>query len=179
MLRYVERSYQWVKESIWRKPLSLAEKCRLQFGAAVLFSLLLALLIPYFWMNKLTEKSSLDAGRAISQAVFERHFQLKMPGEKGLPRLSEKGILLEETDQIAEWIRLGGAGEERPETLGKIHRKKLDLLRQDTDNEDAAWMERQAGEMKNHYLRLGGLRKTACDVMFRRERRRPSTKIRK
>jgi signal transduction histidine kinase len=154
MLRYVERSYQWVKESIWRKPLSLAEKCRLQFGAAVLFSLLLALLIPYFWMNKLTEKSSLDAGRAISQAVFERHFQLKMPGEKGLPRLSEKGILLEETDQIAEWIRLGGAGEERPETLGKIHRKKLDLLRQDTDNEDAAWMERQAGEMKNHYLRL-------------------------
>jgi two-component system sensor histidine kinase BarA len=154
MLRYVERSYQWVKGSIWRKPLSLAEKCRLQFGAAVLFSLLLALLIPYFWMNKLTEKSSLDAGRAIGQAVFERHFQLKIPGEKGLPRLSEKGILLEETDQIAEWIRLSGSGEERPETLGKIHRKKLDLLRQDTDNEDAAWMERQAGEMKNHYLRL-------------------------
>jgi hypothetical protein len=142
-----------VKGSIWRKPLSLAEKCRLQFGAAVLFSLLLALLIPYFWMNKLTEKSSLDAGRAIGQAVFERHFHSKYRRERA-SRLSEKGILLEETDQIAEWIRLSGSGEERPETLGKIHRKKLDLLRQDTDNEDAAWMERQAGEMKNHYLRL-------------------------
>ena len=32
-------------------PLSLAEKCRFMFGAAVLFSLAIALLIPYIWMR--------------------------------------------------------------------------------------------------------------------------------
>ena len=38
------------------KPLSLAEKCRLQFGAAVLFSLFIALMIPFLWMGKLTKR---------------------------------------------------------------------------------------------------------------------------
>ena len=33
-------------------PLSLAEKCRFMFGAAVLFSLVIALLIPYIWMAR-------------------------------------------------------------------------------------------------------------------------------
>ena len=52
------------------KPLSLAEKCRLQFGAAVILSLIVALLIPYLWMNKLTEKTALDAGRAVADRVL-------------------------------------------------------------------------------------------------------------
>ena len=51
--------------STWKKilkflrlsPLSLAEKCRLEFGAAIVFILALALLIPYLWMSKLTEKT--------------------------------------------------------------------------------------------------------------------------
>ena len=54
------------------KPLSLAEKCRLQFGAAVIFSLTLALLVPYYWMGKLTEKVALDAGRAVADTFFAR-----------------------------------------------------------------------------------------------------------
>ncbi|MCE5187054.1 MAG: HAMP domain-containing protein [Planctomycetaceae bacterium] len=153
MLQYVKRSYLWLKESILRKPLSLAEKCRLQFGGAVLFSLLLALLIPYFWMNKLTEKSSLDAGRAISQAVYERHFQLK-PEDKALPRLSETGVILLEEDRIVQWIRLDGSGKDMPAGFDHMHRQQIARLRQDPLTSDSAWIHRQEGEMKNHYLRL-------------------------
>lgn len=154
MLRYIRRSYQWLKEGILRKPLSLAEKCRLQFGGAVLFSLLLALLIPYFWMNKLTEKSSLDAGRAISQAVYEKHFQMRAPGENGLPRISENGIILLEEDHIVDWIRLDGTGQDVPETFNPIYRKQFELLRGDSATEDLAWIDRQSGEMKNCYVKL-------------------------
>ena len=70
--------------SIWQKilrflrlsPLSLAEKCRIEFGAAILFILALALLIPYLWMSKLTEKTSLDSGRAVAYTLYQHHFQL-------------------------------------------------------------------------------------------------------
>lgn len=154
MLRYVRHSYQWLKEGILRKPLSLAEKCRLQFGGAVLFSLLLALLIPYFWMNKLTEKSSLDAGRAISQAVYESHFQFTSAVEKSLPRVNENGILLLEEDRVVGWIRLDGSGEDMPEALGQRHRERIEQLRKDDLTGDTAWIERDAGEIKNHYVRL-------------------------
>ena len=57
-------------------PLSLAEKCRLEFGAAILFILALALLIPYLWMSKLTEKTSLDSGRAVAYTLYQQHFQI-------------------------------------------------------------------------------------------------------
>ena len=75
------------------KPLSLAEKCRLQFGAAVFFILCLALFIPYLWMRKLTEKASLDAGRSVAQTVYERHFQLNEVSDKGLAALEESGAV--------------------------------------------------------------------------------------
>jgi signal transduction histidine kinase len=154
MLRNLRRGYQWLKEGILRKPLSLAEKCRLQFGAAVLFSLILALLIPYFWMNKLTEKSSLDAGRAISQALYEKHFQFKNSGEKSLPRINENGVILLEEEHVADWIRLDGSGADTPASLTASHRSKIEHLRKETAVGDVAWIERDSGEMRNRYMRL-------------------------
>jgi len=77
---------------IWQKllgllrlsPLSLAKKCRLTFGAAVVFVLTIALLLPYIWMGQLIKKGLLDTGRARSQALLDRHFQLKDPGQTSL-----------------------------------------------------------------------------------------------
>jgi hypothetical protein len=70
-----------ILEKLRLKPLSLAEKCRIQFGAAVVFSLILALWVPYFWMGKLTEKNALDSGRAVAQSIFEQHFRLPAHGQ--------------------------------------------------------------------------------------------------
>lgn len=95
------------------KPLSLAEKCRLQFGGAVVLSLLLALLIPYLWMGKLTEKIALDAGQAVADSVFERHLQVNGQALKGLPMLDENGEVRSPDNRVVRWIRFDGAEEGR------------------------------------------------------------------
>jgi len=59
-------------------PLSLAEKCRLAFGAAVIFILFLALLLPYIWMGQLAKKGMLDSNKARAEALLSRlHYRLK------------------------------------------------------------------------------------------------------
>ncbi|MBC8378942.1 MAG: HAMP domain-containing histidine kinase [Planctomycetes bacterium] len=145
-----------ILKDVWqvtrRKPLSLAEKCRLQFGAAVLFSLILALLIPYFWMTKLTEKTALDSGRAVGQAVYESHFQLDIVNEKGLPRLSDKGIVANEPDRVISWFLTDQSSENLLDSLAETQRKKIEIIRSDTDVNDEAWTDHKNG--KGHYIRL-------------------------
>ncbi|MCD4832105.1 MAG: HAMP domain-containing histidine kinase [Anaerohalosphaeraceae bacterium] len=65
-----------VAKALHLRPMSLAGKCRLLFSIAVLFVISLALLMPYFWMGKLTEKSILDSGNAVVDMVYRRHFHL-------------------------------------------------------------------------------------------------------
>lgn len=155
MLQRAKRYYQRVKERFYRKPISLAEKCRLQFGGAVLFSLILALLIPYFWMNKLTEKTALDSGRSISHALYETHFYSKPSEAEILPRLSESGIVLDSSDRRVQWIRLGNEAERIEEILSDAEKSKLDIIRKDSTVSEQAWTE--YGEKTsawNHYVRL-------------------------
>ncbi|MEN8127098.1 MAG: HAMP domain-containing sensor histidine kinase [Planctomycetota bacterium] len=155
MLHRLKGYYQRVKERIYRKPLSLAEKCRLQFGGAVLFSLILALLIPYFWMNKLTEKTALDAGRSINHAVYENHFQLKTSEAEARPRLSESGTMLDKADHLVQWIRFDKGLSHTVDTLSDAEKEKLKIIRKDTSVSDQAWTEygKKTGEW-NRYIRL-------------------------
>ena len=75
------------------RPISLAGKCRLLFGIAIVFVLSLALLTPYFWMGKLTEKTMTDAGRAVVNTVYERHFKVGKAPEKSPVMLDESGAV--------------------------------------------------------------------------------------
>ncbi|MBC8377638.1 MAG: HAMP domain-containing protein [Planctomycetes bacterium] len=155
MLQGMKRYYQYLKEKVFRKSFSLAEKCRLQFGGAVLFSLVLALLIPYFWMNKLTEKTALDSGRAIGQVFYENHFKIGTSNNENRPPLSESGIVLNDLNHLVQWVRLDKDTEQIPEALSDTERDKLELVRNNDTANDIAWTERnpQAG-IQNHYLRL-------------------------
>ncbi len=85
-------------------PLSLAKKCRITFGAAVVFTLIIALLLPYIWMAQLIKKDLLDMGRARSQALLDRHFQLKDPGQT-LDALDNTGLAIDVNDPDMRWIR--------------------------------------------------------------------------
>jgi two-component system sensor histidine kinase BarA len=143
----------WLLEKLRLKPLSLAGKCRLQFGAAVLFSLTLALLVPYFWMNKLTEKSALDAGRAVSQTIFEQHFRIPSAGEGALPRLDESGAVRTQGNVVVQWYRLD-SGSQTIATLAPEWQKKLSLLQKDEKVDDTAWIAQQDETNQNMYLRL-------------------------
>jgi len=155
MLQRAKRYYQRVKERLYKKPISLAEKCRLQFGGAVLFSLILALLVPYFWMNKLTEKTALDSGRSISQALYENHFYPKTSETEILPRLSDSGAELDDSDYRVQWIRIDKELNRTAEVLSDIEKSKLEIIREDATVSDQSWTEydEKTGGW-NHYLRL-------------------------
>ena len=142
MLHSLKRYYQQVKEKVYYKRLSLAEKCRLQFGGAVLFSLILALLIPFFWMNKLAKKTTLDSGRAISRVFYENHFKIGVSDSDSLPLLSERGGILNDPNQIVRWIRLNKSNECVLSTLSETERGNLELLRTDDTSDDIAWTEK-------------------------------------
>lgn len=155
MFQRLKRIYHRIKQRVYRKPLSLAEKCRLQFGGAVLFSLILALLIPYFWMNKLTGKTALDTGRSISQLLYENHFRLGGSETELRPRLAENGTEYQGSDRLVRWSRLDKETGHIPGFLTESEIEKLDILRQDTSVNDQAWTEENSKVGKqNHYIRL-------------------------
>jgi signal transduction histidine kinase len=144
-----------VKERLYKKPISLAEKCRLQFGGAVLFSLILALLIPYFWMNKLTEKTALDSGRSIGHALYENHFYSKTPETEVLPRLSDSGAVLDDSDHRVQWIRIDNELNRAADILSDVEKSKLEIIREDATVNDQSWTEYDGKTGGwNHYLRL-------------------------
>ena len=59
----VGRIWQKLLKLLRLSPLSLAKKCQLTFGVAVVFTLALALVLPYVWMSQLTKKDYLDTDR--------------------------------------------------------------------------------------------------------------------
>ncbi len=103
-------------------PLSLAGKCRIMFGAAVLLSLALALLLPYIWMRQLTRKVLLDTNMARTAVVVQSHFRPEPAGGIKLPELNERGMARDPNDHGVLWVRLGkeqpkseaGTPEQRP-----------------------------------------------------------------
>ncbi len=156
-MRFINsEKFKTLLQKLGLKPLSLAEKCRLQFGIAILFCLFLALLVPYLWMGKLTEKNALDAGRALARLVFEKHFQLPGPSEKGLPCLDENGLAqIQPQKTIVNWIRIGET-DKTVAGLDPAQQEKLDLLRKDETVYDIAWIENDVPGLspRNQYLRL-------------------------
>ena len=147
--KYSDKVLRWLH----LKPLSLAEKCRMQFGGAVLLILSLALLIPYFWMGKLTDKISLEAGRAVADAVGENHFQTNSSIESKLPPLDAEGAVSKAEYRSVKWIRLDDP--KYKETINDpllLH--EIESLSAEEDKSEAAWISKDAGPKGNTYVRI-------------------------
>jgi signal transduction histidine kinase len=136
------------------KPLSLAEKCRVQFALAVLAVLALALLIPYIWMGRLTDKISLDSGRAVADTVFEKHFQIKSQTEKRLPTLEESGRLRDPNSFAIAWMRLDDTEQTKNLHLSGKQKEVIETLKSDEHTYDFAWIDRNDGIAVNNYIRI-------------------------
>lgn len=136
------------------KPLSLAEKCRLQFGAAVILSLIVALLIPYLWMNKLTEKTALDAGRAVADRVYEQHFRVPPRVRQELPVLSENGAVRDPNDLTILWARLDSESPQVPADWTESERTQTQRLLEDPDGYEYGWIDTSATPHQNTYVRI-------------------------
>jgi len=149
-------------KQIWRRflklvrlsPLSLAEKCRVAFGAAVVFILVLALLLPYIWMGQLTKKASLDAGRAKAETLMHSHFQLKNPGETTLPALDNTGSVLGSNDQYMQWIRFTKENEKKIESLTQQQRQMIESLKSEEDRDDNILLSKHQGILNSNYIRI-------------------------
>ena len=138
-------------------PLSLAEKCRIMFGAAVLFSLAIALLIPYIWMSQLTTKVLLDTNKArVESLLLPIHFQLKALSQMPLPpELTGRGTAKDPNDPGVVWIALRGQrGHDELERLTRTQRRLFDKLIADDARDDDIELGRSDGRLRSDYVRL-------------------------
>ncbi len=147
---------------IWQKllgllrlsPLSLAKKCRITFGAAVVFILTIALLLPYIWMGQLIKKNLLDTGRARSQALFDRHFQLKDAGETSLEPLDNTGQVVDVNDPEMRWISFTKDDENGLSQLTEEAKGMIESLKADQTRNDTILLRKEDGVLHSNYVRI-------------------------
>jgi two-component system sensor histidine kinase BarA len=148
---------------IWRRllerlrlwPLSLAEKCRIAFGLAVILVLALALLWPYIWMGQLTKQAYLDAGRAKAEILLRQHFRLKGPGEMALRPLANTGLVLDVNDPEMQFIRFAKESETDLSQLSEEQKQMIKSLRSEqTVNDDDIFFTRKKGLSYSNYVRI-------------------------
>jgi len=153
MRKYIHRIYHKILVFLHLSPLSLAKKCRITFGAAVILVLALALLLPYIWMGQLTKKAALDAGRAKAETLLRCHFQLKDSGETALPILSNTGAVMDANDQEIRWIRF--TKEERQlAALTDEQKEMVESLKAEEARDDAILLTKYAGILHSNYVRI-------------------------
>jgi len=149
----ISKFWQLLK-TLHLRPASLAGKCRLLFGIAILFVLVLALLIPYFWMGKLTEKAVLDSGRAVVNTIYERHFKIDDEKDKGRIMLEETGARKEAQLSRVKWLRFGPSQKEWQKQLSKRQNEAIKQFQEQSGISELAWEEEIEGSFETVYLNL-------------------------
>ncbi len=151
------KTVQRILRFLHLSPLSLAEKCRIMFGAAVLFSLAIALLIPYIWMSQLTTKVLLDTNKArVESVLLPVHFQLKGLSQMPLPpELNSRGAMKDPNEPGVVWIALRSQrGHDELERLTRAQRRLFDKLIVDDARDDDIELSRPEGRLQSDYVRL-------------------------
>ncbi|MCK4913888.1 MAG: HAMP domain-containing histidine kinase [Planctomycetes bacterium] len=146
MRKRIHQIYHNVLVFLHLSPLSLAEKCRMAFGAAIVFVLILALSIPYVWMNQLTQKTVLDIARAKSDALYDQYVKLTKNGEIVSKKLITPGEI--------QWINLTKNTEEQFQQLTNAQKEMLELLRSEKTRDDNILLEKENGRAKRYYIRI-------------------------
>ena len=139
---------------LYRRPMSLAGKCRLLFGAAVVLILALALLIPYFWMGKLTERTMLDSGQAVVNTMYEHHFRFDSQSDKGLVPLDATGLSLDASERIVKWLRFGVEDQKLDTELTEKQKEAVESLKSNDHTNATAWHQKQDGIEKINYVNI-------------------------
>jgi len=154
MRRQIHNVYHRILVLLHLSPLSLAEKCRIAFGAAVALVLVLALAIPYIWMGQLTKMGFLDAERRRSETLFSRHFQTKKAGETTLPILDNTGATLDANDTRMRWIRFTKSDKEKLRQLTSEQKELIESLKADDDRDDVIRLMKKDGSLQSTYIRI-------------------------
>jgi len=136
-------------------PLSLAEKCRLAFGAAVIFILFLALLLPYIWMGQLTQKGLLDSNKARAETLLSRlHFRLKDPSEPTLAQLNSEGLSADANNSEIRWVSFVKPDEGTLPQLTDEEKEIIDSLKTGDAGDDSITVTESDGVHQSSYVRV-------------------------
>ena len=153
MLKRISKIYHRILVFLHLSPLSLAEKCRIAFGAAVVLILVLALLIPYAWMRQLTRQIMLDSSRARTETLVRRHFQSRMPGENTLAALDDRGNVMDPNKTDLRWVRFK-KDDKKIEGLTAQQRNMVEELRNDEESSDQIQFENRKHALYYNYVRV-------------------------
>jgi signal transduction histidine kinase len=153
MLKKIGKIYHRILVFLHLSPLSLAEKCRIAFGTAVVLILVLALLIPYAWMRKLTQQILLDASRARVEILVRQHFQMHIPGENKLAELDDRGNVMDPNKTDIRWVRFK-KDDKKIEGLTAQQRFMIEELRNDEDSSDQIRLENRKRTLYSSYVRV-------------------------
>jgi two-component system sensor histidine kinase BarA len=154
MRKYIRQIYHKILTILHLSPLSLEEKCRVNFGAAVVLVLILALLLPYIWMGQLTKKAALDAGRAKTEMLLARHFQEKQTRETALPALDSRGVVLDVNNPEMRWIRFTKENENQLTTLTDEQKEMIKSLKADEERSDDILLAKYKGVLHSSYIKV-------------------------
>lgn len=154
MRKQIHKIYHRILVFLHLSPLSLAEKCRFAFGIAILVILGLALAIPYIWMGQLTQKSSLDSGRAKAEALLRTHFQIKQSPPTALAALDNDGKQMDANEPEVRWFRFKTENQKKLDQLTKQQREMMESLKTNPDRDDNIILIKKDDVLYSHYIRI-------------------------
>ncbi len=149
----LKKYWQKLLKLLKLSPLSLAEKCRIAFGAAVVFVLTIALFLPYIWMGQITKKCFLDSERAKSEIVFDKYFRAQKTGQIKLPPLDKACVVLDANDPEIRWLRFM-KGWQQLDNLTVQQKKMLESLKDEKTSNDNIRFAKKDGVLQSNYIRI-------------------------
>ncbi len=154
MRRQIHNIYHKVLVFLHLSPLSLAKKCRIAFGAAVVLVLALALSIPYIWMGQLTKMGFLDAERRKSEMVFRNHFLQTQKQKTTPPTLDNNGDVLDVNDKQIRWVSFKKDLKKETLELDPEIISTLQFLKDDKKRDDSIRLKKKDGKLNCTYVRI-------------------------
>ncbi len=154
----ISRIWKRMLKFLQLSPLSLAVKCQLMFGLAVILTLIIALILPYIWMRQLVKKDYLDTERARSEMLlYRQHFQLKGSSQAALAPLDNTGQVLDPNNTQIRWLRFTKENELDQNQLGQLTSEQQDiiesLIAEDSRN-DTISFDKINGISHSNYIRI-------------------------
>ena len=135
-------------------PLSLAEKCRLMFGSAVLFSLTLVLLFPYSWMSMLTRKNILDVCEERANTLYRLHFYGDVVDAPSLPELDSAGRVVDVNAPELQWVRFTDDPAKDLASFTPDQAESVSLLRENSETYYQLETQKIDGMIHGEYIKV-------------------------
>ncbi|MBN2588574.1 MAG: HAMP domain-containing histidine kinase [Sedimentisphaerales bacterium] len=131
----IRRLWKRLLRVLHLSPLSLAVKCQLMFGLAVVFTLFLALILPYIRMQQLVKQGYLDTERAKTDLLFAKHFQNNAFSNSDLTPLDNTGRVIDPNNPQVRWIRFAKENILEQEQVKKLTENQYETVKELLEDE--------------------------------------------